>query len=375
LKGSRTSKQLADLQEKRMGLLRLIQNWREVQLAYIPHVASLISQIQLAADVNLNAAPLPPETFAENIPLFLPSSLPLHIRNLPELKDICLLERRLREPQADDALAEVCRQRRIIQGLWQFKRLNVSGTGNKPNTRMLTLWKCFDNKTKRAAQVYRTAWGALCILDPHGSWTIRLKELKDKDISGPGKDPDDTSTTKSRYEPSWIWLVPLINQSSKTTSNSGMGEDEFNESMRVEWAKARARMMRWKEELLIVQEEMRRVIAYHGWKAMWWRDRGALRIQGDATVLSGLSGYANKQAAICTRMAERCAFYWLPHLKAKGVTPVWGSEYENLQGPSHVDVQDEDSGAEGLDKEGNVDWEEEEDPKIGNDIEFLGFDD
>jgi hypothetical protein len=42
-KGKKTSKQLADIQEKRNALHRLIQNWREVQLVYTPHVASLIS--------------------------------------------------------------------------------------------------------------------------------------------------------------------------------------------------------------------------------------------------------------------------------------------------------------------------------------------
>ena len=346
----RTSKQIADLQEDRTGLLRLIQNWREVQLAYIPHVASLISQTQPSTDENENASTLPPETFAKNIPLFLPSSLPLHIRNLPELQDICQLERRLREAQADDALAEVRRQRCIIQGLWQFKKLNVSGTGNTPNTRMLTLWSRFNKKTKRVAQKYRTAWNALHILDPEGSWKSRLKELRDKDISGPGKGAEDTSTTKSRYEPSWIWLV-----SQSINSSLGLDEDEFNDCMRVEWAKARARMMRWKEELLIIQEEMRRVIVYHGWKAAWWQDRGVLRSLGDATVLSGLSGYAHKQASICTRMAERCALYWLPHLMEKGIMPEWGSKYE-----SRLTVQAEDSEGEDLGNESDEDYNEDD---------------
>ena len=50
------------------------------------------------------------------------------------IHDICQLERQLREPQADDALADIRCQRCVIQGLWQFKKLNVSGTGNKPNT-------------------------------------------------------------------------------------------------------------------------------------------------------------------------------------------------------------------------------------------------
>lgn len=190
--------------------------------------------------------------------------------------------------------------------------------------RMINLWKRFNNKTKRAAQAYQTAWSALCILEPKGAWMSHLKELKDKYISGPGKYHEDTSTTKICYEPSWIWLVP---QSSNC--NSGMDEDEFNESMQIEWAKARASMMRWKEELLIVEEEMRRVIAYHGWKAAWWRDQCVLQSQGDPTVLSGLSGYANKQAEICTLVAERCALYWLPYLWDRGLTPEWGTEYES----------------------------------------------
>ena len=158
-KGLRTSKQLADLQDKQNALYRLIQNWREVQLVYTPHVATLISQTQPLLEAT-NMRPytsLPSEVLVENIPLFLPSSLPSHIRALPELKEICNLEQHLCELQADDALAEIRRQRRVIQGLWLFKRLNVSGTGNRPNTRMITLYKRFNNKTDRAAQKYRVA--------------------------------------------------------------------------------------------------------------------------------------------------------------------------------------------------------------------------
>ena len=285
----------------------------------MPHVASIISQAQSAPDDNL----------PEVVPLYLPSSLPPHIRNLPEMKEVCQLERRLREPQADDALADVRRQRRIIQGLWQFKRINVSGTGNKPNTRMLVLYKRLNSKTKRAAQKYRVAYAALNVLDPKGSWTTRLKALTDKDVSGPGRDPNSDSTN-SRYEPSWIWLMPRVTKSSD--ADTGMGEEEFNESMRVEWAKTRARKTRWTEELLILQEEMRRVISFQEWKAAWWREQASVRNQGDASILSGVAGYANKQAAICERLAVKCALHWLPQLKMKGVTPGWAADYEVLLG-------------------------------------------
>ena len=227
-----------DLQNKRNALYRLIQNWRKVQLVYIPHVASLLSQSQPPPEATSLSTPLPPDTLAENLPLFLPSSLPPHIHALPELKEICNLELRLCQPQADDALANVRRQHRVIQGLWLFKRLNVSGTGNRPNTRMISLYKGFNDKTDRAAEKYRSAWHALSTLDPGGSWLLQLHELKPKDISGPGRDPDETKITNSCYQPSRIWLAQRANP--LNCSELEIGKDEFNESMRVEWAKARA---------------------------------------------------------------------------------------------------------------------------------------
>ena len=381
MKGSRASKQLADLQEKRNGLLRQIQNWREVQLVYTPHVASLLSQVQVP-ETDMHLATVPPETLPENIPLHLPSSLPTSIRTLPELREVGQLERRLREPHADDALAEVRRQRRIIQGLWQFKRLNVSGTGNKPNTQMIGLYRRFDDKTKRAAEKYRVAWRALRVLDPDGPWSSRLKELKDVDISGPGKDPNDTSTSNSRYEPSWIWLVPRATEPGST--EAGMGEEEFNDSMRVEWANARARMSRWQEELLIVQEEMRRVIAYHMWKAAWWRERSSLRSGGDSTILSGLSGYAHKQAAVCSRMAEQCALHWLPHLESRGSTPSWAVDLDSLRSRAQcyaaAQGEDEDITLDGIEGyEHGLDFDSPEDDtksEIGGDEDdYFDFDD
>ncbi|EDR02655.1 uncharacterized protein LACBIDRAFT_308169 [Laccaria bicolor S238N-H82] len=83
--------------------------------------------------------------------------------------------------------------------------------------------------------------------------------------------------------------------------------------MCVEWAKARAQMKRWNEELMLVQEEMRRVIAYHKWRAD-----------------CGISGYTYKQADICECLAVQCAVHWLPHLKVRGIILSWASDYEHM---------------------------------------------
>ena len=140
--------------------------------------------------------------------------------------------------------------------------------------------------------------------------------------------------------------------------------------MRVEWAKSRARMLRWKEEELLVQEEMRRVIEYLTWKAEWWHEHRSLRTDADPLLLSGISGYANKQASICLQIAQRCAYYWLPRLKHWGIVPSWAPKYPN---PPHIRTRvrirppgksqtvseltssdDEDTPSEGSDPEGDI---------------------
>ena len=285
-KGKRTSKQLADLEDKWISLLRLIRNWREVQLVYIPHVGSLLASA-------LNGDEEPVQEPAEKLVLYLPSTLPLHIQNLPELEAILNSERRLREAQADDSLAHIRRIRRVIEGMWQFKKINLSGTGNRPNTRILGTYKSLTNKIDRYKNSYRTAYAALQVLDPNGAWSLRLKVLNDKDIRGPGKDPDDP-TQNSRYEPSWIWL------SCNSPSESEVIEEDFNDSMHVEWAKAQAWAARWNEELLIVQEEMRRVLMFLTWKSSWWIGEANKRVPAASGLRDGVSAYAYKQSAIQT---------------------------------------------------------------------------
>jgi len=225
----------------------------------------------------------------------------------------------LRKAQADDALNEIWRHRHVIQRLWQFKKINVSGTGNRPNTRMLTLFNGIQEKVNRAANRYWRARNALLILDPDGLWCTRLKELKNEDIRGPGKDADNRSSNK-RYKPLWIWLV-----SRPVTSEQD--EDNFNESMRVEWAKSRARMMRWGEEYKLVQEEMRCVVTYFEFKAIEWEESAKKRTDGNPSVLNGVSAYAHKQAYIAREMAARCAEDWLPELTKSGVTASWAAQY------------------------------------------------
>lgn len=136
-KSAKTSKQHADLQEKRNTLSRRIQQWREVQLAYMPNVAVII--VRAGSEVSTGDPDVvPPLSLPENTPLYLPSALSVSAR--ASVAQVSEKELRLRMAQADEALEDVRRGRRMITGLVQFKKLNISGAGNRPNTRMRTLY-------------------------------------------------------------------------------------------------------------------------------------------------------------------------------------------------------------------------------------------
>lgn len=318
---TRTAKQHADLQIKRTNLLCRIQRWREIQISYMSGLASMIQPLP-SSSLNLNENGADHESLpVENLPLWLPSSLMPELRETSSMRDISLKECRLRIAQADDSLADIRRHRRIIAGLYQFKRLNVSGTGNKPNTRMRTLFNRFNNRTLRCAERYRAAYAALLCLDPHGSWTTRLQRLDAKDIRGPGKEDDEPSN--GRFVPSWIWLAPRV----PSAPDLGDSEAQLDDSMRVEWVKSKARLSRWEEEVQLVEEEMRRVVEYLKWKAGWWRNQRDWGVQGDSTVRLGISAYAEKQAALLTQLATSCAEAWLPVLHKCGIVPGWGELY------------------------------------------------
>lgn len=48
---------------------------------------------------------------------------------------------------------------------------------------------------------------------------------------------------------------------------------------------------------MLLEEEMRRVIAYGEWQAKWWEGRATMRTPDDAAVGEGLRAYAAEHAA------------------------------------------------------------------------------
>lgn len=80
--------------------------------------------------------------------------------------------------------------------------------------------------------------------------------------------------------------------------------------MRIEWCKARARAMRWGEEVQLLQEEMRRILAFLRWEAARWDGR-----RDDATLTNaehedGCVAYAKRQADLRRHLASSFEARW-----------------------------------------------------------------
>jgi hypothetical protein len=359
MKKYETQKQLADLEEKRQVLMSRINKWREVQLSYVPGIGSLVA--------NTTSKLLSAALTAEEIPLFLPSSLSSNPQTTPGFSKSLAHEVQLRIAQANDALADIRHNLRTISGLWQFKKVNISGTGNRPNTRMRSLFNRFNHRMRHSVLCYRAARSALIAADPGQQWEDRLKDLKDSDVRGPGKDDfyfqdagkEKYRASKGRYEISWIWLVPQ----SKSELDTNSSEEVFDEGLRVEWSKSQARKMRWEEEVQIIQEEMRRTIVYYEWKEQWWL-QNARQATGDDSIQHGITAYSHKQAHYCKCLAQGFAMAWLPFLQSEGIKVEWEHRYDQLisaknsRATMSLDVEKETGGNES--DEGEIEEEPEE---------------
>jgi hypothetical protein len=54
-------------------------------------------------------------------------------------------------------------------------------------------------------------------------------------------------------------------------------------------------MQHWKEEVVLIQEEMCCLIAYHEWKAQWWQCQLAHHSDTDNSMIHGVAAYAEKE--------------------------------------------------------------------------------
>jgi hypothetical protein len=108
-------------------------------------------------------------------------------------------------------------------------------------------------------------------------------------------------------------------------------------ALRVEWCKAYSRLRRWQEELVMVEEEMRRTIDYGSHAEQRWKVRATARASMLSTgtpispeVAEGARAYALEYADRERRTTAALELDWVP-IRARGAMYLRGEDISHLQ--------------------------------------------
>ncbi|KAI0348829.1 hypothetical protein OH77DRAFT_1550647, partial [Trametes cingulata] len=328
-KTATTVLQQVDLHKRAAPLLHRLNQFLDLQAVYMPRLAS-------------HTSPQPPPTVDTiySYPLHLPSELAPDIRALVCVEGLAQIEDDLQYAEACEALDELRHALRIRTSYNRAKIKNV--TGQVLNTRAREKQATVDEAVNAAKQRYRAARLTLMQLRGAGDWEATLRPLLDEDIVGlneraltreevaeneriraMGGVAQDRGVPLSgvvnpgegRRTLSWIRYTA---STQATSSADGAQDPELRDSLRVEWAKAKARAARWVEQVRLVDEEMRRAITTTRHFAKQWNLRRSRRqVQADNNpsrldeeLDEGLSAYADEHCAMETSIADALEDKW-----------------------------------------------------------------
>ncbi|EMD32481.1 hypothetical protein CERSUDRAFT_58620 [Gelatoporia subvermispora B] len=245
-------------------------------------------------------------TSPEHACLYMPSEIPTDVECSTDLLEF---EWRLRYAQASETLDDLRQHLRLRSSLCKLK--DRFSRGVRTVTRALAIVANVEQRIKSDGQRYRAARTALMALaarlpDKEG-WDAHLKALLDQDVREMHVDLDGVS--EGRRTLSWIWCMPGLSNADDSAGTQ--------EALRIEWCKSRARSHRWSEECDLLQEEMRRILAFHTWQAEWWLQRADVCVKLDkqredeqASYTEGAEAYARRQSRIRCLLKERCSQAW-----------------------------------------------------------------
>ena len=83
----------------------------------------------------------------------------------------------------------------------------------------------------------------------------------------------------------------------------------FSTAVQIEWAKSRARYLRWSEEVQLLKEEMRRVRKTLEWEGRQWEGRTE-PCTADAAAAEGIKAYAIRQAQVRRDLLDHFTRMW-----------------------------------------------------------------
>lgn len=340
--------------------------------------------LQIQTDCGLNpTAVWRSNPNPEDVELWLPSKLPEHQRRSACVDGLPEMELQFRTAQCSSSLEGLRRALRVKTRMVYFKNKNVRG--QREGTRSRSIIDRVHKRAIRFVQKYRTARQAKMDLEGPGSWEKTYRQLRNEDVRGyaSGKvrklpsrrgiwedghappdtqmeqlfDEDDESdpdfneaveaeaagrpskkrkrgTGETRKDLSWIWRAAPV---------SPDDDDGDNEILRAEWARSRARVRRCTEEVELLLEEMRRVLAFYEWKARQWDSKREGRRDVSAELREGIKAYAVEQAALQRSLSSTCRSLWkTPLASVKYVLPE-SDDAPTCAGNDGGDMEDDES--------------------------------
>ncbi|KAJ7575193.1 hypothetical protein C8J56DRAFT_801798 [Mycena floridula] len=284
-----TAHQKAAVQGRANSLQRKILSWFDVQALYAPDALLLRRHHE-------ETTTLDNKTF--DMGLWLPSSIGTKARCSKELQGF---EWQLRTAQANDALDAIRTCLRLKGYLFRDRRTNVEGVA--AGTRSMKAISNAEVKIAKFQTRYSIAFSALQVLAPllqkPESWRLYFRPLAVEDVRPL---PADRVTGEKDTTLSWIWKMPGVADKDDPAVHDG-------NNLRLQWLRARARSNRWSEELVLLKEEMRRVLATMTWQATWWRAQ-RLRQDVDPALMEGLVAYSERQAILKEALRDQNVYLW-----------------------------------------------------------------
>lgn len=336
------SLQTTALRDQRKILSERIQHWEAVRTVYMPGL------LQIQTDLGSNPTALwSSNPNPEEVDLYLPSAVPSNCRNAACIQDLPQMELQLRTAQCSSSLQGLRQTLRVKTRMVYFKNKNIRG--QREGTRSRSIIDRVHKRAIRFVQKYRTARRAKLNLEGPSDWELTYQELRNEDIRGfasakpktkgvrhgiwedghappepeepellgdetesdpdlndgteagpPPKKKRKKGTGETRKELSWIW---------KTTALTVSSNDD-DDILRAEWARSRARVRRATEEVMLLREEMRRVLDFLKWRAKWWDAKASLRSKVGLEMSEGLKAYALQQADLQRSLATSFKTLW-----------------------------------------------------------------
>ncbi|KAJ7238471.1 hypothetical protein C8J57DRAFT_1528783 [Mycena rebaudengoi] len=315
-----------NLNSERQKLVHAVQRFRKLQATYMPGALQALAQRDAL-----------PEEVPENEPLMLPSTMTPAEREGGCVTGLTEVEHILRDAQCRTALAELRNQLHIKGRYLIYKKGNSWHQG--ANTRSCGPIDHNEGKIQLHSEKYQTAWKAILAImggdaakvgwlkmrkedirlmeDPEELTkkaaekrkrvverrTVKVARLIEsgelaagqQDEGAEGKDEDSGDEEGERAarggeghrQVSWIW----------TMAGASGTDADFEAALQIEWLKVCARKRRWDEEVGLLKEEMRRILASFEYEAKVWDARASAVPVGqiDERVAEGAIAYTKRR--------------------------------------------------------------------------------